>query len=78
MTNTVSEVVTIRVEKALKQKIRKYKINASKVARAAIEEEVKKKEEAELLNALIEMQKILQKIPDEEIVKAIRESRDQR
>jgi len=74
----MSEVVTIRVEKSLKQKIRKYKINVSKTVRTALEEEVKKNEEAELIHAITEMQRVLQKIPNEEIVKAVRESRDQR
>lgn len=74
----MSEVVTVRVKKILKQKIRKYKINVSKVARAALEQEVKKSEEAEFIRTLDEMKTILQKIPDEEIVKAVRESRDQR
>lgn len=74
----MSEVVTIRVEKSLKQKICKYKINVSKTVRTALEEEVKKNEEAEFLQALDEMKTLLQKVPEEEIVSAIRESRDQR
>jgi post-segregation antitoxin (ccd killing protein) len=74
----MSEVVTIRVEKSLKQKIRKYKINVSKTVRTALEEEVKKNEDAEFLRALDDMKTLLQKVPEEEIVRAIRESRDQR
>lgn len=34
--------------------------------------------EAELVQAIIMMKRLLSKIPDEEIVKAIRETRDQR
>ena len=74
----MSEVVTVRVDKALKEKIKKYKISVSKITREALEEEIKKKEKQELTNAINEMKTILQKIPDDEIVKAIRESRDQR
>ena len=74
----MSEVLTVRVDKALKGKIRKYKISASKIARQAIEEEIKKREKQELTDAIIEMKTLLEKIPDEEIIKAIRESRDQR
>ena len=74
----MTEVVTVRVKKTLKEKARKYKIDVSKTVRAALEDEVKKREEEELRQALIEIKTILQKIPDEEIVKAIRESRDQR
>jgi antitoxin CcdA len=75
---TENEIVTIRVKKALKQKAKKYNIDISKTARSAIEEEIKKREEQELSQALTDIKGILQKIPDQEIVKAIRESRDQR
>jgi len=74
----MSEVLTVRVDKALKEKIRKYKISVSKIARQAIEEEIKKRERQELTDAIIEMKTLLEKIPDQEIIKAVRESRDQR
>jgi len=74
----MSEVLTVRVDKTLKAKIRKYKISASKIARQAIEEEIRKRERQELTDAVTEMKTLLEKIPDEEIIKAIRESRDQR
>jgi len=75
---SMSEVVTVRVDKVLKEKIRKYKISVSKITREAIEEEIKKHERQELANAVSEMKTLLNKIPDDEIVRAIRESRDQR
>ena len=74
----MSEVVTVRVDKVLKEKIRKYKISVSKITREAIEEEIKKHERQELANAVSEMKTLLNKIPDDEIVRAIRASRDQR
>jgi len=74
----MSEVVTIRVDKVLKEKIKKYKISVSKITREALEEEIKKHERQELVNAVSEMKTLLNKIPDDEIVRAIRESRDQR
>jgi ferredoxin-fold anticodon binding domain-containing protein len=74
----MTEIVSVRVKKTLKEKARKYKINVSKTVRAAIEDEIRKREEEELSQALSDIKTILQKIPDEEIVKAIRESRDQR
>jgi post-segregation antitoxin (ccd killing protein) len=74
----MSEVVTVRVDKVLKEKIRKYKIRVSKITREALEEEIKKHERQELANAVSEMKTLLNKIPDDEIVRAIRESRDQR
>ena len=74
----MSAVITVRVNKSLKEKIRKHKINVSKTVREALEDEVKKQENAELTQAINQMKAVLENIPDEEIVKAIRESRDQR
>lgn len=74
----MTEIVTVRVKKSLKEKARKYNVNISKTVRAALEDEIRKREEEELAQALSDIKTILQKIPDEEIVKAIRESRDQR
>jgi len=74
----MTEIVTVRVKKSVKEKARKYKINVSKTVRTALEDEIRKREEEELAQALSDIKTILQKIPSEEIVKAIRESRDQR
>ncbi len=74
----MSEIITVRVDKKLKAKLKKHKINVSKTVRTALEDEVSKREDAELIEAIAEMKAILQKIPDDEIVRAIRESRDQR
>lgn len=74
----MSEVITVRVNKSLKEKIRKHKINISKTVREALEDEVKKRETEELAQAINQMKAVLANIPDEEIVKAIRESRDHR
>jgi antitoxin CcdA len=74
----MSEVLTVRIDKALKEKMRKYKISVSKITRQALEEEVRKREKQELTEAVFEMKILLEKIPDKEIIKAIRESRDQR
>jgi antitoxin CcdA len=74
----MTEVITVRVNKSLKAKLRKHRIDVSKTVRDALEDEVKKREDAELVQAISDMKAVLQKIPDDEIVKAIRESRDQR
>ena len=74
----MSEIITVRVKKSLKEKVKKHRIDVSKTVREALEDEVKKRENAELSQAISEMKAILEKIPDDEIVKAIRESRDQR
>jgi antitoxin CcdA len=74
----MSEVLTVRVDKDLKGKIRKYKLNVSQITRQALEEEIRKRERQELTDTIAEMKALLEKIPDEEIVKAIRDAKDQR
>ncbi|MBO3768836.1 MAG: type II toxin-antitoxin system CcdA family antitoxin [Thermoproteota archaeon] len=74
------EYVTIsaKIEKELREKLRKYNIPISKVVRKALEEEVKRAEEEEVRKALEKIGRILEKIPDEEIVRLIREDREER
>jgi post-segregation antitoxin (ccd killing protein) len=74
----MSEIITVRVEKTLKEKIRQHQINVSETVRMALEDEIKKIENAELSRAISEMKLILDKIPDAEIVNAVRDSRDLR
>lgn len=74
----MSEIITVRVEKTLKEKIRQHKINVSETVRLALEDQVRKIENAELTNAINEMKLVLDKIPDAEIINVIQDSRDQR
>ncbi len=74
----MSEIITVRVEKTLKDKIRQHKINVSETVRLALEDEIRRIENAELSNAISEMKLVLEKIPDAEIATAIHDSRDPR
>jgi hypothetical protein len=74
----MSEIITVRVEKSLKEKIRQYKINVSETVRLALEDEVSRIENAELTDAINQMKLVLNKIPEAEIVTAVRDSRDLR
>ncbi|MCL2288826.1 MAG: type II toxin-antitoxin system CcdA family antitoxin [Candidatus Bathyarchaeota archaeon] len=74
----MSEIITVRVEKNLKEKIRQHKINISETVRMALEDEIRKIEDAELSNAISEMKLVLEKIPDAEIMTTIHDSRDLR
>jgi ferredoxin-fold anticodon binding domain-containing protein len=74
----MSEIITIRVEKNLKDKIRQHKINISETVRMALEDEIRKIENAELSDAINEMKIILEKIPDAEIMSTIHDTRDPR
>ena len=57
---------------------KRYGVPISDVTRRALEEEVRRREEYELREALKRMQEILKKIPPGEIVAAMRSSRDER
>ncbi|RLE75998.1 MAG: hypothetical protein DRJ44_04860 [Thermoprotei archaeon] len=74
------ETVTVsaKVRKDLWIKLKKYKVNISKVIRRALEEEVKKREEEELRRELVKASNILKRIPTERIVGHIREMREAR
>jgi len=74
----MSEIITIRVEKTLKDKIRQHKINISETVRTALEDEIRKIENTELTDAINEMKIVLEKIPDAEIMTTIYDARDQR
>jgi post-segregation antitoxin (ccd killing protein) len=74
----MSEIITVRVDKALKEKIRLYKINVSETVRLALEDEVSRIENAELTEAINQMKLVLNKIPEAEIVTAIHDSSDPR
>jgi predicted DNA-binding protein len=74
----MSVVLTVRLEKALKERLRRYGINVSQTVREILEQEVKKREMEELAKTVGEMKHLLTKIPDNEIVRIVKESRDQR
>jgi antitoxin CcdA len=72
----MTETVVVRVDEGLKKKAKAYNVNISEVVRSALRDEVQKRERSELISALERAKKALSKVPDEEIVKAIRETRD--
>lgn len=70
--------ITIRIPDELKKQLQETGINISKITRKALEEELEKIQEQKAREAAHKLSKLLQDIPDEEITKAIRETRDQR
>ena len=74
----MSVTITAKIPKELKEKIRRFNINASRVIREALEAEVRRREEEQLKALAREVSRILNKIPEEEIVRAIRKARDER
>ncbi|MCD6089749.1 type II toxin-antitoxin system CcdA family antitoxin [Candidatus Bathyarchaeota archaeon] len=70
--------ITVRVPRKLKEELAKYGVNVSEILRRALEEEVRKRKREELKAAAAELGEFFSRIPDEEIVKGIRETRDSR
>jgi len=76
----VQQCVTVstKISKQLKEKIQKFKIKPSKILRKALEDEVKKREVAELKEEIDRLKPVLEKVNMEDIVKSIREDRENR
>ena len=69
--------VSAKIDRELYEKLKRYGIPVSRVVRKALEEEVRRAEEEEAKRFLERIGEILEKIPSEEIVKSIRESREE-
>ena len=70
--------ITVRISDELKKELQDSGINISEVTRKALKAEVKKIQEQRAREAAQELSQLLSEVPDEEIIKAIRETRDQR
>lgn len=70
--------VSVKVSVELREKMKKYGIKPSDVLKKAIEESIKKEEIKRLKKEVDFIKQILDKIPEEDIVKSIREDREQR
>jgi Ulp1 family protease len=73
-----SVTVSTKIPKQLKEKIQRFKIKPSKIVRKALEDEVKKREIEELKKEIEQLKPILDKISMEDVVRGIREDRDNR
>lgn len=71
-------VVTGKIPRELKEKIKRLGINVNKVIRRALEEEVRRREIELLKKSASEAAKILRKIEMNRVIKSIREDRDSR
>ncbi|MDI9644722.1 MAG: CopG family transcriptional regulator [Candidatus Verstraetearchaeota archaeon] len=77
---TLQESVTVstKIPRQLKEKLQKFKIEQSKIMRKALEDEVKRRELEELKEEIGRIKPVLEKVSMEEVVKSIREDRDER
>jgi len=74
----MSAVITVRLSKELRDRVRELGINVSEFVRQALREEVERRERMALLNSLAEAREVLSKVDDEQIVETIRSSRESR
>jgi post-segregation antitoxin (ccd killing protein) len=70
--------VTAKIPAELKKKLTKLGVNVSELTREALQREVERLERERLRNLCEEASKILQKVPVEEIIEAVRASRENR
>ena len=70
--------VSTKIPKQLKEKIQRLKIKPSKILRKALEDEVKKREMEELKEEINKLKPVLEKVSMDDIVKSIREHRENR
>jgi post-segregation antitoxin (ccd killing protein) len=70
--------ITVRISDELKKELQDSGINISEVTRKALKTEIKKIKEQRAREAAQELSQLLSEVPDEEIIKAIRETRDRR
>jgi len=73
-----STTITVRVSKALKEDIGRYGVEVSKVVREALEEEIRRRKLEDLRKTAGALGELFAKVPDEQIVRSIRETRRSR
>ena len=71
-------MVSARISRELYEKARRYGIDISEVIRRALEEEVRRREDAELRRLLGEARRVLEGMPCEEVVGLVGEAREER
>lgn len=70
--------ITVRVPDELKRELEETGVKISEVTRRALENEVKRIREENAREAAKRLSELLSEVPDDEIIRAIRETRDKR
>ena len=73
-----SVTITVRIPKKLKESLSRYGVEVSKVVKGALEEEIRRRKLEDLKRIAGELGEFFAKIPDEKIVKSVREMRRSR
>jgi sugar phosphate isomerase/epimerase len=71
-------LVTLRIDEETKRKVKRYGIQVSQIARAAILQEIERREREEALGALKRMKGLLERVDTKRVVDHIREERQAR
>jgi len=74
----VSTVISVRIRKDLKEKARRLGINVRQVVEKALEESIKSEEKKELISTAKQIKALLGNVDEQEWLKTLRESRDER
>jgi hypothetical protein len=76
--NNMSDVISVRVKKGLKEKAEELGINIRDVVEKALEKAIEEKEKEELKKLASDIKQLMKDVSEEEWVEAIRRSRDER
>lgn len=69
--------ISAKVPEHLKKRLRELNVKTSQLVRRALEEEVSRREEEALKARSVKASHLLKKIPTREIIRAVRETRDE-
>ena len=73
-----TETVSFRLKKELRNLAKKYKIDIAKIAKEKVEEEIERLQKEEREKTLGKATKVLAKITKDDIIAAVRKSRESR
>ncbi|NOJ28328.1 MAG: hypothetical protein DA330_09995 [Nitrososphaera sp.] len=73
-----TETVSFRLRKELKDLAKRYKLDISKIAREKVEEELERLQREEREKTLAKAAKVLSNVTKDDIVTAVRKSRESR
>ncbi|MHA1253344.1 MAG: hypothetical protein ACTSRP_25430 [Candidatus Helarchaeota archaeon] len=74
----MSDIITIRIPKKLKQKLKEFNIDVANLVRNTLSEEVKRRETEIILKSIENLDNVIKKLDCDEIVQMIREDREGR
>jgi len=74
----MSDVLSVRVNKELKKKAKELGINIREVVEKALENAIREKEKEEIKGIAMKIKELMKDVSEEDWVRTIKESRDER